>query len=115
MFYVQDIIPLLVFLGVIAGIFAALNLISNRNSRALERLQRMGRPRYELDPDALARAKNERFQGIVETAKALSQPLMPQTELEQSALRRALLYLQVPYLAEELGASRHDDVCASPP
>src|SRR5262245_50513469 len=87
MFYVQDIIPLLVFLGVIAGIFAVLTMISNRNSRALERLQRMGRPRYELDPETLARAKNERFQGIVETAKVLSQPLMPQTELEQSALR----------------------------
>src|SRR5262249_26265276 len=31
--------------------------------------------------------KGERFQGIVETAKALSAPLMPQTELEQSALK----------------------------
>jgi len=84
----QDIIPLLVFVGVVAGTFVALNMISRRNSRALDRLHRMGRPKYGKDADDdEARAKDERFQGIVETAKALSQPLMPQTELEQSALK----------------------------
>lgn len=31
--------------------------------------------------------KKERFQGVVETAKALSGPLMPQTELEQNQLK----------------------------
>jgi tight adherence protein C len=34
--------------------------------------------------------KKERFQGVVETAKALSGPLMPHTELEQSALKTKL-------------------------
>src|SRR5262249_5192871 len=31
--------------------------------------------------------KRERFQGLADTAKALSGPLMPQTELEQSRLK----------------------------
>src|SRR5262249_16959969 len=31
--------------------------------------------------------KKERFQGVMETAKAFSAPLMPQTELEQSELK----------------------------
>jgi len=31
--------------------------------------------------------KSERFQGITDMAKSISQPLMPQTELEQSALK----------------------------
>src|SRR5437867_3433818 len=31
--------------------------------------------------------KKERFQNVLETAKALSKPLMPQTELEQSELK----------------------------
>ena len=39
----QELIPLLVFGGLVAGIFAILSLISNRNSRAQERLERISR------------------------------------------------------------------------
>jgi tight adherence protein C len=81
-----EIVPLLVFAGFVAAVFAVLTMISNRNSRAAERLDRLSRPASlaELgDP----KSKQERFQGMVETAKALSGPLMPQTELEQSELR----------------------------
>jgi tight adherence protein C len=83
---VQELIPLLVFAGLVAGIFSILSLISNRNSRAQERLERISRPASlaEIEDPKL---KKERFQGVVETAKALSAPLMPQTELEQSELK----------------------------
>jgi tight adherence protein C len=37
--------------------------------------------------DPKAAKKSERFQGITDMAKSISQPLMPQTELEQSALK----------------------------
>jgi tight adherence protein C len=82
----QELVPLLVFAGLVAGIFAVLSLISNRNSRAQERLERISRPASlaEIEDPKL---KKERFQGVMETAKALSGPLMPQTELEQSELR----------------------------
>ena len=85
---VQDIVPLLVFGGVVLGIFALMNLLAERNSRALERLARHSRPASlaEIeDPKVLQKA--ERFQAVTDMAKALSQPLMPQSELEQSALR----------------------------
>jgi tight adherence protein C len=76
----------MVFGGLVAGIFAILSSISNRNSRAQERLERISRPASlaEIEDPKL---KKERFQGVMETAKALSRPLMPQTELEQSELK----------------------------
>ncbi len=86
--YIQDLIPLLVFGGIVAAIWATLSLISNRNSKALDRLVRLsGRhaPADGGDPK-----KSERLQGLLDTAKALSSPLMPHTELEQNALKQRL-------------------------
>ena len=82
----QEVVPLLVFAALVAGIFAFLSMMSNRNSRAQERLERISRPASlaEIEDPKL---KKERFQGVMETAKALSRPLMPQTELEQSQLK----------------------------
>src|SRR5262245_3998755 len=83
--YLTDVIPILVFLGIVAGIWAVLSALSSRNSRAAERLSRLSRPQSLVD-EAPA-TKNERFQGIIQTAKALSSPMMPQTDTEQSALK----------------------------
>src|SRR5690349_7266278 len=82
----NEAIPLLVCAGLVAGIFAVLSMISNRNSRAAERLERISRPASLAEIED-PKAKKERFQGVMETAKALSGPLMPQTELEQSELK----------------------------
>jgi tight adherence protein C len=83
-----DIIPLLVFAGIVVGIWSVLSMISNRNSRAQERLARISRPASLADiEDPRASGKKERFQGVMETAKALAQPLMPKSDAEQSALR----------------------------
>jgi tight adherence protein C len=83
-----DVVPLLVFTAIVMGIWALLSMISQRNSRATERLARISRPASLVDiEDPASLAKKERFQGVMETAKALSAPLMPQTELEQNALK----------------------------
>jgi tight adherence protein C len=81
-----ELLPLIVFATFVAGLFALLSAMSNRNSRAQERLERISRPASlaEIEDPKL---KKERFQGVMETAKAFSAPLMPQTELEQSELR----------------------------
>ena len=88
--YLQDLLPLVVFAGIVAGIWAVLSMISNRNSRALDRLARFngkrGTPGVEIDDPK----KSERMQGLLDTAKALSSPLMPQTELEQNKLKLRL-------------------------
>jgi tight adherence protein C len=82
----EELVPLLVFGAIVAGIFALLTMISNRNSKAAERLDRISRPQSLVDIDE-AKSKKERFAGMLETAKSLSKPLMPQTELEQSKLK----------------------------
>jgi tight adherence protein C len=81
-------VPLLVFAGFVAAVWSVLSLISQRNSRAQERLARISRPASLAEiEDPTTLAKKERFHGVMETAKALSRPLMPQTELEQSQLK----------------------------
>jgi tight adherence protein C len=85
---IQELIPLFVFGGVVLIIWSVLNIVSERNRRANERLQRHSRPASlaEIEDPKVVR-KAERFQAVAEMAKAISQPVMPQTELEQSALR----------------------------
>jgi tight adherence protein C len=89
-YWLPDIIPLLVFVGIVMGIWSVLSMISQRNSRALERLTRLSRPTSLADIEEPLAGKEERFNGLVATAKALATPLMPQNELEQSALRLRL-------------------------
>src|SRR5947209_3334737 len=90
-FYMSDLIPFLVFVGIVVGIWAVLSAISNRNSKAVERLAKLSRPRSLADIEDPKQAKSkERFQGLVDTAKAMSTPLMPQSDLEQSELKTKL-------------------------
>jgi tight adherence protein C len=83
------IIPLLVFGFIVFGICALLSGISNRNSRAMERLARLSRPPSLVDIEE-SKLQNDRFKGLVDAAKSLSTPLMPKTALEQSALKTRL-------------------------
>ena len=73
----NEIIPLVVMAVVVASIFAGLTLMSNRNSRASDRLDRWSRPASLADIEDPRGNKKDRFAGIMETAKAMSKPLMP--------------------------------------
>src|SRR5262249_59731810 len=64
-------------------------MIASRNSRAVDRLDRISRPASLAEIEE-PKNKKERFQGVMETAKALSAPLMPKSEGETSALRNKL-------------------------
>jgi tight adherence protein C len=84
----EAVVPLLVFGGIVLAIWAVLSAISQRNARSQERLMRHSRPASLAEiEDPKVTKKAERFQGITEMAKSISQPLMPQTELEQSNLK----------------------------
>src|SRR5260370_40525413 len=84
----QALIPLAVFGGIVLGIMAILSMIAERNARSSERPMRHSRPASLAEiEDPKVTKKAERFQGITEMAKSISQPLMPQTELEQSNLK----------------------------
>ena len=86
----QDLIPVLVFGGFVFGVFAVLSMLSQRNSRAAQRLDRFSRPASLAEIEDPKLQKKDRFHGIMETAKAFSAPLMPNTELEQSQLKLKL-------------------------
>ncbi len=83
---IADMVPLFVFVGFVLAVWGVLSMISNRNSRAQERLARISRPQSlaEIEDPAM---KKERFQGIMEVAKSMARPMMPQTELEQNQLK----------------------------
>lgn len=87
----EDMIPLLVFGGIVMGIWALLSVISNRNSQALDRLSRLSRPASlaELE-DPTKAGKASKFQGLADAVKSISRPLMPQSEVEQNALKTKL-------------------------
>jgi tight adherence protein C len=87
--YLQAVVPLLVFAFIVLGIWSILSMISQRNSRAQERLARLSRPASLAEIEE-PKNKVEKYQGFMETAKALSGPLMPQSELERSALKLRL-------------------------
>jgi tight adherence protein C len=80
-------IPLVVLAGFAFGVWALLSLISQRNSKAQDRLERLSRPSMPDIDLSQSVEKEELTKGIVDTARALSKPLMPQTELEQSNLK----------------------------
>src|SRR5205823_749848 len=86
---IEDLIPLMVLVGIVAAIWAVLSMISNRNSQALDRLSRLSRPASlsDIEDPTKAGGKKAKFQGLTNAVKSLSKPLMPQTETEQSALK----------------------------
>jgi tight adherence protein C len=84
----MDVLPLGVCALVVAVIWTLLSAISQRNSRAQERLTRISRPASLAEiEDPRSAARKERIQGFVDTARQMARPLMPKTELEQSQLK----------------------------
>ena len=82
----NEVIYFGIFGAFVFGVWSVLSFLSNRNSRAAERLDRLNRGGSSPDSDDPKLSK-ERFQGVMDTAKALAGPLMPKTELEQSQLK----------------------------
>mgnify|MGYP001011497522 CR=1 FL=1 len=87
---IEDMIPLMVFGGIVAAIWALLSMISNRNSQALDRLSRLSRPQSLADLQDPNKAKEHKLQGLADAVKSISKPLMPQTEIEQNQLKTKL-------------------------
>jgi tight adherence protein C len=89
-FNLEELVPIVVGIVFVAGVFVLLSALSNRNSKAQDRMNRLFRPASASDIDVGNMVKKDRFQGMVETAKAFAAPLMPKTELERNAVRMKL-------------------------
>src|SRR5438094_554039 len=70
-----------------AGVFWLLSLVSNRNSQAEERLERIGRPKSLVEIEMSQAESRNRFSGLKDMFSNLGGTLEPQSELEKNTLR----------------------------
>jgi len=85
----EEITPILVFCAIMAGTFWVLSLISNRNSQAEERLERIGRPKSLVEIEMAQMESKQRFSGLKEAFSNLG-GVMEQNEGEKNSLRLKL-------------------------
>jgi tight adherence protein C len=86
----DDLLPVFVFVGIMAGTFWLLSLISRRNSLAEDRLERIGRPKSLVEIEMDTHASRQRF-GNMKDAFAKVGDVMQQSELEKNGLRVRLM------------------------
>src|SRR5262245_15985054 len=87
MLTVEELAPLFVFVAIMAGTFWLLTMISNRNSQAEERLERIGRPKSLIEIEMSQSDSRNRFAGLKEAFSNLGGVMESQSELERSSLR----------------------------
>ncbi len=84
----STVMALIAFVVFMAGAWAMLSLISNRNkSTAEQRLDRIGRPKSLVDIELNSQKSQQRFSGLKETMQNLGSALEPQNDLEKNSLR----------------------------
>lgn len=92
---IKDIMPFLAFGAMFAGIWVLLTVLSSRNTRAEERLSKLGRTPSMMDLELNSNrgstgSVDRKMQSIIDKAMAFAKPMMPKTEIEQSKLRQEL-------------------------
>jgi tight adherence protein C len=81
-------VPILVFVVMFVGVWALLTAISQRNSRTVERLERISRPASLAEIEMPTKqSKEARFAGVKKAMEDLGGVLRPKTDLEQNELR----------------------------
>ncbi|MBL8794231.1 MAG: type II secretion system F family protein [Planctomycetia bacterium] len=81
-------VPVLMFFALFIGVWSFLSLVSQRNTRTQERLQRISRPQSLAEIEVPGKqSKEEKLQGVKKAMEDLGALLKPQTELEQSAIK----------------------------
>ena len=83
----DDVLPVVVFVGIVAAAFWLLSLISKRNSLAEDRLDRIGRPKSLVDLDMSQHASRDRFNGLKDIFSKLGANMEPKSDLERDGIR----------------------------
>ena len=83
----DDLLPLVAFIGVLAASFWLLSLISNRNSQAEDRLERIGRPKSLVELEMTERDSRQRFSGMKKAFSELGKSMEPKTDMERDGLK----------------------------
>jgi tight adherence protein C len=82
-----DVAPIFVFVAMVAGVFALLTMLSNRNSQAEDRLDRIGRPKSLVELEMNQKENRNRFAGLKEAFSNIGSAMEPKSELEKNTLR----------------------------
>ncbi len=82
----QTITPILVIVAIMVGTFMLLSLISNRNSQAEERLDRLRRPNSLVEID-ISQESKQKFAGLKQAFAGLGGSVESQDEGEKNALK----------------------------
>ena len=83
----DDLLPVVVFVGIVAGAFWLLTLISKRNSLAEDRLDRIGRPKSLADLEISQLNSRDRFDGLKKMFGKLGANMEPKSDLERDGIR----------------------------
>lgn len=83
----EELTPVFVFVAIVTGTFWLLSLISNRNSQAEERLERIGRPKSLVEIEMSALESRQRFSGLKDAFSNLGGVMEPKSELEKNSIR----------------------------
>ena len=83
----DDVLPVVVFVGIVAGAFWLLTLISKRNSLAEDRLDRIGRPKSLMELEMSQNNSRDRFNGLKDIFSKLGANMEPKSDLERDGIR----------------------------
>ena len=86
-FAAEDVLPLVVFAGIVSGVFWLLSMLSNRNSQAEERLERIGRPKSLVEIEMSQADTRSRFAGLKEAFGSLGGVIDNGSEGEKNSLK----------------------------
>jgi tight adherence protein C len=85
-------IPVAIFIVALLSVWALLSVISSRNSRTQERLERFSRPASlaEIEVPGAKQSKEQKLAGVKKAMEDLGSLLKPKSELEESTIRLRL-------------------------
>jgi tight adherence protein C len=83
----EELMPVVVFVAIVCGVFWFLSSISNRNSQAEERLERIGRPKSLVEIEMAQAETKGRFAGLKEAFSNLGGVIDNSNEVEKNSLK----------------------------
>jgi tight adherence protein C len=83
----EDMMPVVVFVAIVSGVFWLLSAISNRNTHAEERLVRIGRPKSLVEIEMAQAETKGRFAGLKEAFSNLGTQIDNSSEVDRNSLK----------------------------
>lgn len=83
----ETVLPVVVFIGIMAAAFWLMTLISKRNSHAEDRLERIGRPKSLMELELAQQDSRQRFAGLKDVISSFGKAMEPKSDLEKNGLK----------------------------